>query len=102
MLGLKSSKLEDLKYIKSHAQGLAQCRKFINKQGLIPIQHIDTAGAAEEVSRLENPKIAAIASNMAAKIYNLKILKNESVYSIDFLTLLFWRLENSLAISFFV
>jgi len=76
LLGLKTSKLEDLKYIKSHAQGLAQCRKFINKQGLIPIQHIDTAGAAEEVSRLEDPKIAAIASNMAAKIYDLKILKN--------------------------
>ena len=76
LLGLKTSKLEDLKYIKSHAQGLAQCRKFIKKHGLIPIQHIDTAGAAEEVSRLEDPKIAAIASNMAAKIYDLKILKN--------------------------
>jgi Prephenate dehydratase len=76
LLGLKTSKLEDLKYIKSHAQGLAQCRKFIKKQGLIPIQHIDTAGAAEEVSRMEDPKIAAIASNMAGKIYDLKILKN--------------------------
>ena len=76
LLGLKTSKLEELKYVKSHAQGLAQCRKFIKKYNLIPIQHIDTAGAAEEVSRLEDPKIAAIASNMAAKIYNLQILKN--------------------------
>ena len=50
--------------------------KFIKKYNLIPIQHIDTAGAAEEVSRLEDPKIAAIASNMAAKIYDLQILKN--------------------------
>ena len=68
LLGLKTSRLDDLKYIKSHAQGLAQCRKFIKKYNLIPIQHIDTAGAAEEVSRLEDPKIAAIASNMASKI----------------------------------
>ena len=37
LLELKTSKLEDLKYIKSHAQGLAQCRKFINKQVQIPI-----------------------------------------------------------------
>ena len=65
LLGLKTSKLEDLKYIKSRTR-LAQCRKFIKKHNLIPIQHIDTAGA-EEVSRLEDPKIAAIASNMAAK-----------------------------------
>ena len=76
LLGLKTSKLEDMEYIKSHAQELAQCRKFIKKRGHIPIQHIDTAGAAEEVSRMEDPKIAAIASNMAAKIYDLKILKN--------------------------
>ena len=57
LLGLKTSKLEDLKYVKSHAQGLAQCRKFIKKYNLIPIQHIDTAGAAEEVTRLEDPNI---------------------------------------------
>ena len=34
LLGLKTSKLEDLKYVKSHAQGLAQCRKFIKKHNL--------------------------------------------------------------------
>ena len=76
LLGLENSILENIKSVKSHAQGLAQCRKFIKKHNLIPIQHIDTAGAAEEVSRLEDPKIAAIASNIAARIYNLQILKN--------------------------
>ena len=76
LLGLQDSILDDLKSVKSHAQGLAQCRKFICDHNLSPIQHIDTAGAAEEISRLGDPKVAAIASNMAAKIYNLKILKN--------------------------
>ena len=76
LLGTKNSKIEDLKYVKSHAQGLAQCRNFINKHNLLPIQHIDTAGAAAEISELGDPKIAAIASNMAAKIYDLKILKD--------------------------
>ncbi len=76
LLGHKNSNLEDLKYVKSHAQGLAQCRNFIKKQNLLPIQHIDTAGAAEEISRLGDPSVAAIASNMSAKIYGLKVLKS--------------------------
>ena len=37
LLGTKNSKIEDLKYVKSHAQGLAQCRNFINKHNLLPI-----------------------------------------------------------------
>mgnify|MGYP001295686252 FL=1 len=28
LLGVKNSKIEDLQYVKSHAQGLAQCRNF--------------------------------------------------------------------------
>ena len=76
LLGLKNSNLDDLKYVKSHAQGLAQCRNFIKKQKLLPVQHIDTAGAAEEISRLGDPSTAAIASNMSANIYGLKILKS--------------------------
>ena len=76
LLGLQNSNLENIKEVKSHAQGLAQCRKFISKYKLSPIQHIDTAGAAEEVSRLGDPSISAIASDMASKIYNLKVLKS--------------------------
>ena len=76
LLGLKNSNLDDLKYVKRHAQGLAQCRNFIKKQKLLPVQHIDTAGAAEEISRLGDPSTAAIASNMSANIYGLKILKS--------------------------
>ena len=74
LLGLKTSKLEDLKYVKSHAQGLAQCRKFIKKYKFQAIQHIDTAGAAFEISKEKNHRIAAIASKMAGKIYGLEII----------------------------
>ena len=42
---------------------------------LTPIHHIDTAGAAEEISRMGDPSIAAIASKMAGEIYGLKIIK---------------------------
>ena len=76
LLGLQNSDLKDIKSVKSHAQGLAQCRKFISDHNLLPVQHIDTAGAAEEISRTDDPTIAAIASDMASKIYNLKVLKS--------------------------
>ena len=75
LLGLPDAKIENIKFIKSHAQALAQSRKVINKFNLIPLQHMDTAGAAEEVSRMGDRSIAAIASKMAAKIYGLKIIK---------------------------
>ena len=75
LLGPKGSKLDNLKEVRSHAQGLAQCRQNINNLNLIPVIHPDTAGAAKEVSELNDKFIGAIASNLAAKRYNLEILK---------------------------
>ncbi len=77
LLGVKGSKLEDLKEVRSHAQGIAQCRKNIKKYNLSSSIHPDTAGAAKEISELNDKSIASIASGLSAKIYNLKIiLKN--------------------------
>ena len=75
LLGVKGAKLSDLQEVRSHAQGLAQCRENINKMKLLPIIHPDTAGAAKEVSELKDKTIAAIASKLAAEKYNLQILK---------------------------
>ena len=74
LLGIPGTNIEKIKKVISHAQGIAQCRKLIKKLKLHPIQHIDTAGAAAEVSNNNDPSIAAIASKMAGKIYNLKVL----------------------------
>ncbi len=83
LLGPKGSKLENLKEVRSHAQGLAQCRQNINNLNLIPVIHPDTAGAAKEVSELNDKFIGAIASNLAAKRYNLEILKSSGpIFSI--------------------
>ena len=48
---------------------------MIKKLNIVPVQHIDTAGAAHELSKGNDITVAAIASKMAAKIYGLKILK---------------------------
>ena len=75
LLALKGATLKTIKTVKSHSQGLAQCRKLIKQLNIAPVQHIDTAGAAYELSKGNDITVAAIASKMAAKIYGLKILK---------------------------
>ncbi len=75
LLSLPGASLKTIKTVKSHSQGIAQCRSFIKKQNLVPTQHIDTAGAAFELSKGNDITVAAIASKMAAKIYGLQVLK---------------------------
>ena len=74
LLGIHGAKLEDLKEVRSHAQGIAQCRKNIKKHNLSSSIHPDTAGAAKEISELNDKTIGAIASGLSAEIYSLNIL----------------------------
>ncbi|MBT6257881.1 MAG: prephenate dehydratase, partial [Alphaproteobacteria bacterium] len=75
LLGVKGATLDQLKSVKSHAQGLAQCRNGLRKLGLVPEMHPDTAGAASDVAAMGDASIGAIASSLAAEIYGLDILK---------------------------
>jgi prephenate dehydratase len=75
LLGVKGTTLDQLTSVKSHAQGLAQCRNGLRKLGLIPEMHPDTAGAASDVAAMGDASVGAIASSLAAEIYGLDILK---------------------------
>jgi prephenate dehydratase len=75
LLGVKGATLDQLTSVKSHAQGLAQCRNGLRKLGLVPEMHPDTAGAASDVAAMGDASIGAIASSLAAEIYGLDILK---------------------------
>ena len=66
--------LKDVKYVRSHAQAIDQCQKIIQKHKFQTIISADTAGSAKELSKSEDKSIAAIASKLSAKIYNLKVL----------------------------
>ncbi len=70
------TKIENLKYVRSHSQAISQCQKLINKYNLEPIIAADTAGSAKYISENSCGNEAAIASTLAAKIYNLEILEN--------------------------
>ena len=75
LMGIKGSKISNIKRIHSHEQGIAQCRNKIIKLNKEMIIEADTAGSAKMISDLKNLEDAAIASELAAKIYNLDILE---------------------------
>ena len=75
LLGIKGSKMKDIKTVRSHSQAIGQCQKIILDNNLKPIISADTAGSARFVFEKKDKSEAAIASELAAKIYNLKILK---------------------------
>ena len=75
LLGVKGSTMKDIKTVRSHAQAIGQCQKAINEHRLQAIISADTAGSAKYISQKNDKKESAIASELAAKIYNLEILK---------------------------
>ena len=78
LIGVKGSKLEDIKEIYSHPQGFEQSREFLNKQNnlkLIPFHN--TAISAKYISELNDKSKGAIASLRAAKIYGLDVIEKE-------------------------
>ncbi len=75
LLGLPSTNLKNIQSAYSHFHALAQCREFLKDNKISAKLSTDTAGAAEELSKSSDNSRAAIASELAAKIYGLKILK---------------------------
>ena len=75
LFGVKKIKISQIKNVRSHIHALAQCSKFIKKNKLRKIVSADTALAAKEVSKNNDHTESAIASKLAAEIYNLKTLK---------------------------
>jgi len=75
LLCKQDAELKDIKYVRSHAQAIGQCQEIIKKNNFKSIISVDTAGSAKDLAESNDKFIAAIASELAAKIYDLKILK---------------------------
>jgi chorismate mutase/prephenate dehydratase len=71
----RTGKREDVKKIYSHQQPRAQCREWLEKNfpGIPIIEETSTAAAARRVSK--DPSAAAVASELAASVYNLKFIE---------------------------
>jgi prephenate dehydratase len=70
----KGATINGLKIARSHVHALSQCRAFLHEHGIQPVVHADTAGAARDVAAKGDVSEAAIASELAAKIYGLESL----------------------------
>lgn len=77
LLGIKGSRIKDIKTVRSHSQAIGQCSKIISENKLIPIISADTAGSAKFISKKKDKTDSAIASELAAKIYGLEIIKSK-------------------------
>lgn len=75
LLGVKGATIKGMSTVHSHIHALPQCRSIIKKYKLTPAVHDDTAGAARTIAEKGDKRHGAIASKLAAEIYNLEILE---------------------------
>ena len=74
LLGIKGSKLEDITVAYSHPTALAQSSKFLSEHGIATVNKLNTAIACVDVITEGDKTKAAVASSLAAEMYNMEIL----------------------------
>jgi prephenate dehydratase len=77
LLAPKGTKISDLKRVRSHPQALAQCERYLKRMNIQPVPSYDTAGSAKMISENPETETGAIASELAAELYDLDVLARE-------------------------
>jgi prephenate dehydratase len=76
LLALPGTGLDQIRQIYSHPQALAQCDRFLRSlAGVEVVATYDTAGSAKLISTRNLAGVAAIASERAAALFGLDVLK---------------------------
>jgi chorismate mutase / prephenate dehydratase len=71
-----ATELGEIKTVCSHPQGLAQCRGWLSANlPDVPQEELSSTSAAAERAK-EDPAVAAIASEMAARMYDVPVLRS--------------------------
>jgi prephenate dehydratase len=71
----KNVELEDIREVHSHPMALQQCFDYLDKQNWKLIETEDTALSAKHIHQHNSKHIAAIASKLAAELFDLKIIE---------------------------
>lgn len=78
LLGLPGSRMEDIRTVYSHPQGLMQCSRFLDgRREWQQVSHQNTAASAKRVLDDGDITQAAIASKQAARNFGLTVLKEK-------------------------
>ncbi len=83
LIGLKSAKLSDIKFVYSHYKALEQCKKFIKRYHIASEQSPSTAQAASSILSLDDKQNAAIGSKELIKHKQLSIIR-ENIGDVKF------------------
>jgi prephenate dehydratase len=71
LLAVPGAELAAIRTVRSHVHALGQTRNWLRAHGLTAVVATDTAGAAAEVAERGDKAVAAIASELAGRIYGL-------------------------------
>ncbi|MEM8653380.1 MAG: prephenate dehydratase [Pseudomonadota bacterium] len=74
LLAVPGTNLNQIEHAMSHTVLLGQCKEFLSSNRIHRITGADTAGSARHVAELSDPKVAALASELAGEIYGLDVL----------------------------
>jgi prephenate dehydratase len=75
LVALHGQEMKDIKEVYSHPMAILQCQAFFDDYPeIVLIDSLDTALSAKKIADEKIAGIAAIASNLAAKKYNLNII----------------------------
>lgn len=77
LMVLPGTKLEDIKEVRSHPMALLQCADYLDKYNWKLVESEDTALSAQRISQNKLKTAAAIASEIAAEIYDMEIIAPE-------------------------
>lgn len=75
LLGVPGTKLEDIRMVYSHPQSLMQSSRFLSGHDWRQISMQNNAFAAKKVAEEQDRTQAAVASEYAAKVYGLEVLR---------------------------
>ena len=77
LIGITDINFTEITHVYSQSMALAQCSYFIDSN--LPqakrVEHFDTAASVELISKLNDKQSVAIASSLAAKLHNCKVIK---------------------------
>ncbi|WP_425234290.1 prephenate dehydratase [Ulvibacterium sp.] len=78
LMALEGQQIKDIKEVRTHPMALLQCREFLKTQPHIKmVEDVDTAETAKQIMEHRLKGIAAIAPQVAAELYGLKIIASE-------------------------